>query len=199
MLNKNLCCTGEQNMDKWEVYDEVRKLQMELVKVDSDGWYRNEFLTFSWWVLLALSIIPFIVYTALHKRENIVATMLVGMFVALITLTFDVIGSDLDFWGYPTELISPGPGALTFDLALVPIAFMLIYQYFSSWKKYLVALVLMALFYTFIGEQLSVLFDLYRKINWNAFYSLIYYLIVGVFVKWFVDKLVKIEKKSNSV
>jgi hypothetical protein len=36
----------------------------------------------------------------------------VGMIVTLVTFLFDVTGSDYGLWGYPTELVRPGPGAL---------------------------------------------------------------------------------------
>ncbi|WP_026907313.1 CBO0543 family protein [Paucisalibacillus globulus] len=185
-------------MDKWEVYDEVRRLQMELVKVDIEGWYNNEFLTWQWWILLILLIGPWIVFLLLYDRNKIVSTMLVGMIVALITLTFDVLGSDMNFWGYPIELISQGPGALPFDLGIVTVTYMMMYQQLTKWKRYISGLIIMTLFFAIIGEGLSELLNLYRRIEWRTIYSIIYYLMVGIGVKWFVDRLVGIEKESKS-
>ena len=184
-------------MDKWEVYHEVRRLQMELVKVDKEGWYNNEFLTWQWWILLILLIGPWIVYILLYDRKKVVSTMLVGMIVALVNVLLDVIGSDMDFWGYPTELISPGPGAFPFDLGIVTVTYMMMYQQLSKWKRYIPGLIIMALFFAIIGEGLSEILDLYEKIEWKTIYSLGYYIVVGIGVKWFVDKLVRVQERAT--
>ncbi|WP_456276418.1 CBO0543 family protein [Bacillus sp. AK128] len=183
--------------NKWEVLDEVRKIQTELVKVDKEGWYNNEFLTWNWWLLLGILIVPWIVYIVLCKRSRIVSTMLVGMIVALVTMLFDVTGSDYGFWGYPVELVRPGPGAFAFDLGMVPVVIMLIFQFFPLRKEYGVALVVMALVFSFIGEPLSHKFELIIYYKWKYIYSFCYYILIGVSVKTFTDKLLKIEEKAR--
>ncbi|WP_421378189.1 CBO0543 family protein [Bacillus salacetis] len=153
--------------DKWQVYEKVREIQKELVKVDKTGWYNNEFLTWQWWLLLAILVFPWILFILLHKKRRLVPTMLVGTFTALITVIYDVVGSDYSLWGYPTELVRAGPGALAFDLGIVPVLFMMLYQYFSRWKSYIIALLIMAWAYAYIGENISVKLELYTKIKWQ--------------------------------
>ncbi|UFT99279.1 hypothetical protein KO561_19220 [Radiobacillus kanasensis] len=181
--------------DKWEVFDEVRKLQLKLVEIDKEGWLKYEFLTWQWWLLLAILIIPWIIFIWLHDRQRLVSTLLVGITVALITMLFDVTGSDYGFWGYPTELVRPGPGAFSFDLGIIPVSVMLTYQFFRKWSHYLLMLVILALVFAFIGEPISEKLELVLFLKWNRTFSFCYYILVGISVKAFTDKLLKIERQ----
>lgn len=125
-------------------------------------------------------------------RTQILETSLFGALVIIITTYFDAIGNEIGLWVYPIQLIPLTPEAIEYGFSMVPVAFMLIYQYFRAWKSFIFALITMAAIYAFLGEPLSHLLKAVLYIKWTYFYSFVYYITIGVLIKAIVDKLKRI-------
>jgi hypothetical protein len=176
--------------DKMGNLSRARKLVHELDQTDRERWLEFGVLTFRWWLLVAFLIVPWIIWAKLSDKSKTLEVVLVGSIVMLVTLLLDVLGYNADFWDYPVELLPLGvPGALPFDLSLIPVPYMLIYQHFRTWKSYLLALFGMAAVYAFIGEPLANWLELVRYLKWNVVYSFIYYIVIGVGVRALVMRL----------
>lgn len=160
----------------------------ENVKQDINHWLNNELFTWNWWLLVGFIVLPLILWIKVFDRKRILELLLVWTLVIIPTSYLDSIGIDLKFWVYPVQFIPLTPRALPFDFFMVGIAYMLLYQFFSSWRKYLIVLVIMAFTYAFIGEPLSQALNLVHYIKWKYIYSFFYYIILGVTVKWIVNK-----------
>jgi hypothetical protein len=168
---------------------ELRKMEDQMTQLEIKGWLEYEFLTWNWWLLAAFMVVPWLIWFMLYKKNALIQCVLFGSLICLITTILDVAGLQLRFWDYPTKLIPIAPRAFPFDLAMVPVAYMLMYQYFTTWKSYIIAQVAMAAAYAFIGEPFSHGAELVNYINWSYLYSFIYYILVGITTRLFVRKI----------
>jgi hypothetical protein len=116
-------------------------------------------------------------------------TTLFGTLVIIVTTYLDSVGNEIGLWVYPTQLIPLSPEAIEFDYSIVPVGFMLLFQYFRTWKSFVIALISMAAIFAFIGEPLSHLLEAVLYIKWTYFYSFVYYITIGVLIKVILDKL----------
>ncbi|UFU00761.1 hypothetical protein KO561_07445 [Radiobacillus kanasensis] len=180
---------------KYENLLKVNELEKEALNVDINGWLQYDLFTFDWWLLLAFFILPWVLWVKLVDRDRIVENFLFGMFIIKITTITDILGTEIDFWQYPTSLFPIFPRAFPFDISMVPVALMLLYQYFNTWKSYIIALISMAGVFAFIGEPFSVWKELVIYIKWNYIYSFFFYIIVGISIRAFVIKLKNLKKK----
>jgi hypothetical protein len=158
------------------------------VKQDINHWINNELFSWNWWVLVGFIAIPLILWIILVDRKRILELLLVWTLVIIPTSYLDAIGIDLKFWIYPVQFLPITPRAIPFDIFMVGISFMLLYQFFSKWKSYIIALLIMALTFAFIGEPLSHLLNLVYYIKWKYYYSFLYYIVLGLSVKSIVNK-----------
>ncbi len=177
-----------------DVFWDVQELIKKLNTIDTAGWLRDELFTWQWWVLVAFLVVPWFIWFLLVDRKRIVEILLFGMITAVIVITLDVIGHAVGFWGYPIELFPADPGGLSFDLGMITVAFMLLYQYFIPWRTYLPALLAMAVGFAFIGEPFASWLNLYHLLEWKYRYSFVLYLANGVALKLLIDWLVKVSK-----
>ena len=175
----------------------VNDLEKESMLLDVQGWLNYDVFTFDWWLLLAFFILPWIIWIKLVDRKRIVEILLFGMFIIKITTLTDILGTELDFWRYPTSLIPIFPRAFPFDVSMVPVGMMLLFQFFSTWKSFVKSLVIMAALYAFVGEPFCVWKELVVYIKWNYFFSFLYYIIVGTLIRAFVEKLKVLSHKST--
>jgi hypothetical protein len=175
---------------------QIHKEHHQLVIKDAHHWYENELFTWNWWVLVAFLIIPWIIWAKIVDRKKLLEIVLVGTLAIIPTVYLDAIGVDINYWIYPTQLIPITPRAAPFDMCIIPVALMLLYQFFKSWKSYLFALLIMALLFAFIGEPASKAMKLVYYIKWKYFYSFLYYLILGLTLKFVVNKFKKLYLKE---
>lgn len=167
----------------------VNELEQKVVQLDIKGWLNHELLTWSWWLLIILLLIPWMIWIKLVDRTKLIELVIIGLSTSFITSLLDIVGTELDFWVYPTQLIPTFPRAFAFDVAMVPVAFMLLYQYFKTWKPYISALIILASIYAFIGEPFAHWAELVYYLKWKYIYSFLYYIMLGIGVRAFVEKL----------
>ncbi|MEH7331202.1 CBO0543 family protein [Neobacillus drentensis] len=178
-------------MDKFEYMWKIAELEEKVHRLDKEGWLQNEFLTWQWWVLGIFLIVPWLIWLRMVDKKRIIPILLFGMLFLIVTSLLDNIGLQFRFWKYPTQLMPVIPRALPFDCSMVPVAFMLVYQYFRSWKSYCFALVVVTVLFAFVGEPFSIWAELVVYIKWKYIYSFIYYIVLGVLIRFFIEKLIR--------
>lgn len=169
--------------EKHELMWRTREFQDMYVYLDFQGWLNYELFTWNWWLLLVSLIVPWIVWFKLIDFKRVIEILLFGALVFIITTYLDTIGEDLRFWVYPTELFPWDLRGFGFDISMVTVTYMLIYQYFNSWKSFVIALISMAAFFAFIGEPVCHYLELVTYIRWTYSYSFLYYIILGLSIK----------------
>lgn len=175
---------------RFENLEKIRLLEDKIYYVDVKGWLENEFLTWEWWILFGFLSIPWLIWWKLVKRERFISSLLFGAMVIIITTILDIFGLQYSFWDYPIEFLPVIPRAFPFDFSMVPVPYMLMYQYFRTWKSFFIAQIIMAFSYAFIGEPFSEWIDLVYYIKWKYIYSFFYYIIIGVSIRFLVLRIV---------
>lgn len=121
---------------------------------------------------------------------------LVGFITAVMDLLFNTIGIEMVLWAYPTELFGVVRSWSVFELTCITVSFMLLYQYFKEWKKYLIAVIILGALGSFIVQPLLIFFKMYKLVNWENLYSFPIYILIGVGVKFITSKIMDIQKRS---
>ncbi|SLL37322.1 Uncharacterised protein [Mycobacteroides abscessus subsp. abscessus] len=80
---------------------------------------------------------------------------------------------------------------------MIPVAYMLLYQYFRTWKIFIIAQITMVLTYAFIGEPFSEWVELVYYYEWRYSYSFIYYIMVGIVTRALILKLASLSKPQD--
>jgi hypothetical protein len=177
--------------EKSENMMRARELINELVQTNIERFNYYGFLSVQWWILLSFLVVPWIIWIKVADKKRTLEIVLVGALVLIVTIILDLVGYYLSFWDYSIEILPLIPGGFPFDFSMIPVAYMLIYQYFKTWKSYCIALVCMSLIYAFIGEPFSNSLELVIYIKWRYIYSVEYYILTGITVRAIVAKLTR--------
>ncbi|WP_186579443.1 CBO0543 family protein [Aquibacillus kalidii] len=180
----------------YEMLKRIEQLREQTKHLNEERWLDYSLFTWNWWLLCFFLFISIIIWILLVDRKRMIEILLFGMIITFITIYMDSIGKELGFWVYPIELSPFGHRAIAFDAGMVAVAFMLIYQYFDRWKSFIIALIGMALIFAFIGEPFAHWAELVLYIKWKYIYSFIYYILVGILVRWILIKLLKVSNKA---
>lgn len=181
-------------------YPSVEQLA-EMVRLLTQGrienWLGEGLGSWRWWTLVILLIAPWFAWLKLANKRQFNELTLFGLIVMVFTITLDELGFMLSFWDYPVDLIPILPRLSSVDYTVVPIVYMLTYQYFSTWKSFFWALTVVSIVFSFLVEPIIVYLEFYVLIKWLYWYSFIIYIIMGLVARWILMRIVNITQKAN--
>ncbi|WP_139490212.1 CBO0543 family protein [Brevibacillus dissolubilis] len=177
-------------------YEQVQQTKEILQNIAYQHWISDEFLSWKWWLLLVLAIVPWFIWWKLVDKKRLPQILIYGMLLAMMAIVLDSIGTELLWWSYPDKLIQTMPPLLPADLTLVPTLFMLVYSFFPTGRGYFNGMLGMSLFSAFVGEPLFIWLDFYRLHEWHLVYSLFFYLSSNAIARWLVDRIYEVSKKA---
>ncbi|NRD79031.1 hypothetical protein HPT25_16850 [Bacillus sp. BRMEA1] len=170
-------------------YENVQKVREKLKDIAYQHWINDDFLTWKWWLLLILSIVPWIIWWKIVDKKRIIEILLYGTFIVILCMILDNLGTDLIWWGYPHKLFQSFPPLVPADITLVPCLMMLVYQWTNKWKSFLIMDLILSLLMSYLGEPFFIWLNFYQLTKWKLFYSFLFYNFSGIFCRWIVLKL----------
>jgi hypothetical protein len=171
------------------------ELKQILTDLRSEHWINNVIFTSNWWILLLISIFPWIIWWKFVNKKRFIEILLFGALISIYSILLDDIGSYYLLWMYEYQLVPISPRLNPVDLTLIPVTYMFMYQYFRSWKSFLIAQTVLAFGVAFIVEPIFIWLGIYKALSWKLIYSFLIYIALGIFNKWVVDRFVKLNRK----
>lgn len=101
-------------------------------------WIVEDVFSPKWWGFVALIIFSYILCFRLLDKRRYTEILLFGSLITVFTIVFDIFGSNFDLWSYHSRLIPTIPSPIVYDLTIVPLYYMLAYQYSPTWKIFLI-------------------------------------------------------------
>lgn len=178
-------------MKRVPMYEEIYYLQSAADEASREFWFNNVVFSYQWWLLVAVTIIPFIVWWKIVDRRRLFEITTYGLFVALLSGLLDAIGVETDAWDYKYDLIPLLDVFIVYDISVLPISYMVIYQYFPKWRQFIIAHIILAFVFAFVAEPLLIWLDIYQVMNWKHIYSLPGYFFLAIFLRWVMAQLLK--------
>jgi len=172
----------------------VRDLENILAYYRYVHWVKYEFLSLPWIMLTLLTIVMITIWLKLVDREKIKEILLYGFMIAITAVTLDELGYETRLWRYKYHVIAQFPHIMWIHLLILPIIYMLCYQYFPKWKSFLKVMFILSVFMALVCEPLLVQLDIYELLKWHYYYSIPIYFLIGVIYKWILSQL---EKNSS--
>lgn len=169
----------------WKNIIEINRLSRDM---QLEHWLNETLFTFNWWLLLITSLISIIIWFVVVDKRRILEIVTFGLIIFMIAFTLDVAGDFFVLWHYKNTVI-PLPTIMEIHTIQIPVIFMIIYQYFNKWGKFLIAITITAFIFAFILEPLLVWLEIYELYNWKYIYSFFPYILIGVICKYIVERL----------
>ncbi|WP_078410630.1 CBO0543 family protein [Priestia abyssalis] len=183
-------------MAKAPTHSEIQQKIKEMNEMMAEHWSDHFVFSAKWWFLLILTVAPWFLWWKVVDKTRIMEILLYG-FLIIITSTFlDILGWNYSFWVYPNNLLGLCTPLVPIDYTLFPIFYMLVYQYFSSWKSFSIVLFIMSALFAFVLEPFAEWMSFYKPLNWHSIYSFPGYFLMGMFLKWLVLRIINIQKKE---
>jgi hypothetical protein len=182
-------------MKRIPTFEEAFNLQSAADEAGRDFWFNNVVFSNQWWLLVVVTIAPYIVWWKIVDRRRFFEIITYGLLVALFAGLLDAIGVETDAWEYKYDLIPLLDVFITYDITVLPVSYMLIYQYFPKWQSFAIAHIVISFLFAFVAEPLLIWLDVYQLIAWKHIYSVPGYFFLAIFLRWVMGRMIK---KSQS-
>lgn len=162
------------------------KIQSQSDKMLHKIWFDEMLFTWQWWLLLVVFLVPWIVWWKLVDKKRIFEILTYGLMVTLMSISFDAIGVEFDFWEYHYQLIPLLDVLIVFDISILTVTYMLFYQYTQSWKWFIAGHIVIAGIFAFMAEPALVYMGFYQLLKWKYIYSFPIYFGIAIFLRWVI-------------
>jgi hypothetical protein len=169
--------------DSKKLVEQICHSHMDFLELWNTGMY----LTWRWWVMLAMTVLPWIVWLFIRKKESTHRLLYAGLFVAFVALFLDMLGVILDIWVYPVLLFPILPECTPYNFTVLPVVTMLFLQYFPKTNRYVKALVYAALG-AFVFQPLMQWAGLYQNDEWRDWYSFPILFLLYLAANWLAQR-----------
>lgn len=184
-------------MNQSPSFEQVIESQSNSILLEYQHWVKYEVFSFQFWLLVAMLIIPWIVWYRLVDKKRILEIIIHGLFVVTIATFLDEIGCQLNLWEYKIDIEPYFPRLIPMNFSILPVIYMCIYQYFPGWKSFIKASIIGAGIYTFLGEPILVALKIYILINWKHIFSFPFYIIISISLKALTQMLININQRTQ--
>jgi hypothetical protein len=185
-----------KNLSDTPLWKEQIKSRIHLRDVNLKHWLDNNVFSPVWWFMLISVILIWFVWWELVKKSKLLEIVTYGLFITLLSLIIDITGTENILWGYPNMLVPLAPPLLFADLCVIPVIYMLIYQYFTSWKSFIVVSTISGFLNAFVWEPIAIYLQIYQMTNWKHIYSFPLYIIVGLLFKKIMCLIMKVQNTT---
>ena len=175
------------------------EIARKLAEQSYQHWVSYELFSFNFFLLIIVNVIFYSIWLKLLDKSRISHLLLIGALAAVGYLIGDIFL--FGFFGvaeYKVSLTPVEPPFLILSVTVGPIIIMLIEQYISTWKGYLLWASICMAFLTFVILPIYSLVGIFQLHNWNYFYHFLCILTIGLIVRVVFLWIMKIEQRHHS-
>ena len=176
---------------------QVLKDQWELTNARIAEWLQSEVFSLKWWILLVLFCITAVLLWKKADKSRIVELSIYTGIIVVFIIVLDELGEELTLWYYPVDIIPLFPPMSAVNITCMPLIYMVIYQRYGTWGKFLIATLIMSTVFCFVFEPIFVWGGTYKMLKWKSYYGLPIYFAIAVSAKAFVNVIYSKKEKRN--
>lgn len=158
-------------------YKAVHDIHKNVVRI----WMEDSLFTWQWWLGVGLTIIPWIIWLIVHKKDCTDRLLYAGLATMLIASWLDFIGISFGLWSYNYTVVPAIPAYIPWDFSLIPTIIMLLIQYKPKLRP-LIKAIFFGGMSAFVGGPFFVWINLYNMHEWKYIYSFVIYIILYLII-----------------
>lgn len=175
------------------------ELARKLAQLSYQNWVSHELFSFGWFVLIIVNVIFYITWLKLLDKSRLSHLLLIGSLSAVGFLIGDIIlFGFLGVAEYKVAITPIQPPLFILSITIVPIIIMLVQQYTSSWRGYLLWNSIGMAFLTFVLLPIYSLIGIFQFHSWNYFYYFLYIITSTLIVRGVFLWIIGIEQRHSS-
>jgi hypothetical protein len=148
----------------------------------------SSFDSWQFWVSLVILSVPLIILIFTIDKRQVFRIGFYGLVIHVFALYSDLYGTTHSMWAYPYKVFPFPPASFGLDASLIPVSYMLVYQWtYNRKKNYYLYIVMVAVVFSFLLKPLFSAFGFFQLLQSSYLQLFMFYLIGGLVGKWLTD------------
>jgi hypothetical protein len=181
--------------------EQIMQVSEQLNNLIVTQWVNQYFLSPTWFFVVFLIFFSYALFIYLADKERIIEILLFGSLVAVTFSVYDSLGQQFGYWFTLKGVLPFNPNFFLGDLTLIPLYAMLVYQYTSSWRSFILWNTVWAgLFsYGFYNALLGYLKVFVYIKPFSVLLDFVLFMIVGLISRAIMVALFKLEANKGKM
>ena len=181
--------------------NEILQASDHLNNLITTQWFNEHFLSNVWFGMVLLVLFSYALVFFLMDKKRIIEILLYGSLVAVALIVYDTVGFYFGWWAYLIKIFPITTNYFASDLTLIPLYAMLVYQYTSSWKTYLLWITIWAvlIIFGFYNYALTNLGAFAYLTPWAKYIDFTLLLSEGIIARGILVTLLGMEAKRGKI
>lgn len=184
-----------------EFFNKTNNLQEKVTRLQEEYWFTYTNMdSWQFWVMVTMLIIPLIVLLSKIDKTKIFLILFYGFNIHAWFAYIDTFGVRRGYWEYPYSLTPYFPFSMSLDGSLVPVSFLLVYQWtLNNQKNFYLYSIGMAAIFAFAVKPLLVSLNLFvLNKGFNYFYLFLLYCLIFFLSRLITVFFLKLQKKEGT-
>ncbi|MDF2635526.1 MAG: hypothetical protein K0R78_2400 [Pelosinus sp.] len=161
-------------------------------------WISNEFLSFSWFFAVGMLAVFYTVWFKLVDKRKLGQLLLLGTLSSVGFIIGEIVLlSTLGLAEYKIRVLPLTPPLFLVSVTIAPILFMLIQQFTTSWKSYVLWVLIGMGALAFGLIPLYSLIGILQLYKWNYFYQFLLMITNGIIARGLLLLVISIQQSQS--
>jgi hypothetical protein len=175
----------------------IGPILVELHQAVYAHWAAEELFSPRWWAMVIVILFSYGLCFKLLDESRYTQIMLFGSLMAVSMGVIDTIGASYVLWSFKVRLLPIIPSLFLIDLTIIPLYYMLVYQYTSTWKEFTAWNVVASGVISLVVFPLMAIANIVQLINWKYVYFWPIIFFVGLLSRGVITIIMTKENKMR--
>lgn len=184
-----------------EIHEQIIQLKTQLKVLILKDWLTQDVFSLRWWFLFASLVIGYAVWLKFLDKRRTIEIVLYGALIVVLNVSFDIFAVLYGLWTYKVRFFPIMPSVFPYDYSFIPVIYMLVYQYFTPWKKFFWGGAIASALFSFAYFPILKYWGIVQLHHWNFVYSFILgyadAIIARAAIGWMQDIQMRATEKTS--
>ncbi|MFS0634930.1 CBO0543 family protein [Mesobacillus foraminis] len=188
------------NEEQSRLLESLREQSHQLGDKWVNYWQTYSYIdTWQFWLNLVFLVLPLIILYFKLDKSRALQLGFFGFSGHVLSTYVDSYSTRFGHWEYPYQVIPVLPLSIGLDTSLIPVAYMLVYQWTIHHKKnYYIATTILAAFFAFIFKPILSALHLFQLSEGNNYFHVfLWYFLGGILSKWVTNIFLRFEREAS--
>ena len=177
-------------------YEVIQQARITLHGLVMEKWLTEDVLSWRWWSMVGLVALSYLICFKLFDKQRIIVLFLFGSLLTVGASVYETVGVNFVLWFCATPVFPIVPCLFVPYLTVLPVYYMLIFQYTTTWRQFSLWNLIAVSLYSFVLLPVFIHFKISEMNNWQPFYHIPFIFAIASLARAVTLLLVTIEQRQ---
>ena len=177
-------------------YEMIHQARSTLHALVLEKWLTEDVFSLRWWSMVGLVAISYLICFSLFDKKRISVLFLFGSLLTVGASVYETVGVNFVLWFCATPIFPIVPCLFVPYLTVLPVYYMLIFQYTTTWRQFSLWNFIAVSIYSFILLPVFIHFRISEMDNWQPIYHIPFVFFIASLARAVTLFLMNIEQRE---